>query len=206
MPEGIDSQQTENIAKITSEARAPLSDLEVREIVLKSNEDFVGSGAECIVVGKRGNPELVVAFDYDGIEKIEEAKRLFYWHRIYSTLFPHNFPRFYTSWAGEKSSGTIRQRIQSPESGSVIKYPFSIVKEMCQYYHLPLWVDRFFENFIIGLDGGEYFVDKVTTISSKNAWNLDNVRKFMRENNTTKSDTRLVEGCIRRLNQLASVQ
>lgn len=159
MPESVDAEQMNNVNRIVSEAKPLMNDQAVKEIVDQNNEKLIGNGAECIVINKKGNPDLVVAFDYAGIKNIEEQKVQFYWHRIYSVLFPHNFPRFYSVWATEKSSGTIRQKIDSTDKPAQVNYPFGMVRDLCREFNLPLWVDRVSSNFTVGRDGGEYYLD-----------------------------------------------
>jgi len=84
---------------------------EIESIVRNEDMDVIGRGAECVVVepknylqnksplfGMRATRrDIVIAIDYKKIEVIDEAKKIFYVQRILSTLFPHNFPKFYTS-------------------------------------------------------------------------------------------------------------
>jgi hypothetical protein len=107
------------------------NDSEIESIVRSEDMNVIGRGAECVVIEPKNHlqrksllfgrhplrKDLVVAIDYKKIEDLDEAKKIFYVQRILSTLFPHNFPKFYTSYGGGingEKSGTIRQRIISP--------------------------------------------------------------------------------------------
>lgn len=77
----------------------------------------LGKGAECIVFPHPTRPDRVVALSYEE-QRREVALIKFYMHRVYSILFPRNFPRIYAySWpdpsvASYSVTGSVRERIQ----------------------------------------------------------------------------------------------
>lgn len=85
-------------------------------------------------------------------------------NRILYNLFPHNFPKLYAARGGEASQ-TVRKRINSEDVP--IQYPFSEVIRECQEIGFPLRIDEGTDlNFIVGNDGGEYYVDSILTENS----------------------------------------
>jgi len=208
MPETIESVQISGIKNIAAEAILRIDSNRAKEIVEKNNESLIGYGGECVVIDKKGNPDLVIAFEYKGIKSPEEQKIQFYWMRIYSTLFPHNFPRFYSAWSNnENNSGTIRQKIVSSEGENTVKYPFSDVWKKCQENNLPLSIDNTHSsNFIVGEDGGEYYVDQISLISLRypNVFNRSDFYRFVKNNNYSESDAQTILRCGDRINQIES--
>jgi hypothetical protein len=206
----------EDVVRTTREIRHPwtyLLTVEVEELINKYNAERVGDGAECVVIGRRGKPEEVVAFTYENLEP-NEAKKLFYLHRICSTLFPHNFPHFAAGIGTVReeatATGTVRQRIRRdelrPNQRSEIKYPLDTVLCVTESLRMPIWIDTTKCNYILGTGGGEYYLDTVKLTDNEKPWNLPAIRKFMDEakdeesNPTyTKRDKRIVEKSIRRL-------
>ncbi|MBI4250749.1 hypothetical protein HY622_04115 [Candidatus Uhrbacteria bacterium] len=187
---------------------------------------MLGSGQECIVVrdpsGKRDT--IAVAFNYRDKEMTpEKAKGIFYLQRIFSTLFPHNFPHFYFA-AGkpEKSkrekdaiapTGTIRQRIAKLKPGEhgynadpIIRYPFDRVEEICrQQFHIYIDADVYLENFIIGADGGEYYVDTLwpEEYEGKFTSNVtERIIHYMKTGHYTENEISVVKKSIARFREL----
>lgn len=195
MPE-VGTDILPSAAKILEKTKIYFPERELREIIEGQKEEYIGRGAECIVIGKRSNPELVVAFNYKGIDPIK-AKQLFYVHRIASTLFPKNFPQFYASFGGDYS-GTIRKRVHQMNSSNDVeaKYPFSKVIQESKQWGLPIDFDQFDKNFIVASDGGEYYVDRLL-ISGSN--HFDRFLDFMVGNGGYSArDMRVVELSIKR--------
>lgn len=170
------------------------------------NENLVGVGQECVVVTDQQTPELVVAFTYKDLSPIE-AKRIFYAQRIFSTLFPHNFPHFDGACSGEYAR-TIRQRMYRAEN-TPIKYPFVevILKAVFEWGISRMIFDGASFNYVIGPDGGQYYLDSIalekdfehnlTTEKTRN-----NISYFMKEHSFSDRDIAVVESSITRLNQL----
>lgn len=140
---------------------------ELNPIAAEFGEEIIGFGEECVVVQGRTDPEVIVALRYSDIEP-RHAKSIFYMHQMLSTIFPHNFPHFYASFGGEHSK-TARQKIErgkhiySRSDGTVL-YPFSDVTNVVSGWNLRRFMDEAKHNFIIGADGGEYYVDELKPI------------------------------------------
>ena len=199
----------------------------IKEVLSKRYEDEVlGTGAECVVVPIRGDEKKVAAYRYSGEVSPVEAKRTFYLHRIFSTLFPHNFPRFYGSFASRKDAGkgpavggTIRQKIEGkrkprwtediPPFRAVmnlvakpqVKYPFGDVEKKCleMGFALPT-TDTHSGNFIYGVDGGEYFVDTLWYFPS--AFKIDRITEYMAAHGYTQTEIDIVRTSSERLHLL----
>lgn len=207
-------------------------------------KEMLGSGEESIVVpdpsGTRDT--IAVAFAYRDKEMApERAKGIFYLQRIFSTLFPHNFPHFYFA-AGrperprrEKDAaaptGTIRQRIRGLRHGQqgyfadiagspyvnpadlagkemrvAIHYPFEQVRQICsKEFGIEFRYDRSTCNFILGSDGGEYYVDTIEPAAYTHAFSgkaIDAVVSYMRKNEYDEKDIAAVRKSIDRFRQL----
>lgn len=222
MPEAIDGQELA-ITKTLKEEE-PLSLEEIEDLVGKYNRELVGKGVECVVISHRNQPEKVVAISYKGLQP-EVAKEIFYLQRIFSTLFPHNFPHFYASFGeyqtgvseGRKISGTVRERVSRTKRE--IKYPFSRVLGFCQECLIPVDFDvkgassRL--NLLVGRGGGEYYTDTIKETSNlypsskRPGWHLAEVMEYMDEAKSDKGeplysrrDKRIVRGSIERLAEL----
>lgn len=175
----------------------------IRDIVLDHNEEFIGRGAECVVIGN--STEKVTALDYSEIQDPLISRKLFYWQRIYSILFPHNFPKFYLSFGGE-ISGTVREKIISDDSN--VEYPFKRVVAICSQNHFPLRFDTATpKNFIVS-NSGEYYIDRIILPQTQvgkanNKWNMEEVTRYMNANNVySPDDIKMVELSIKRLDEL----
>ena len=94
-----------------------------KEILPNSNnydkiaEDFgikkLGLGNECFVVDDPESKEKVIAINHRNLSP-EDAKDVYYSAKIWSTLFPHNFPKIYSASADTQSdefNGTVREKI-----------------------------------------------------------------------------------------------
>jgi len=198
----------------------PFSD-QIQVLADAHNEKYIGDGAEVVVVGYRDEPnsDKLVAFNYKDVEA-KKAKIIFYLHRFFSTLFPHNFPHFYKS-AGKNPndssnvkpeendvSGTIRQEIKKREpSASESKYvPFSFQRVLfiCNtLLGIHLKYDEELVNFIVGADGGEYYVDTLDNINFKN-WDEDVIVQYMEENDYSSQDIGIVKRSLERLKTLTN--
>ncbi|MFA6586139.1 MAG: hypothetical protein WCS86_03185 [Candidatus Paceibacterota bacterium] len=83
------------------------------EVANKYNKKVLGSGGECWVV--EGDDDKVLAISRY-FKTPEEAKKIFYSHKILQTLFPYNFPHMYASFAPKEDDlshlpSTIREKI-----------------------------------------------------------------------------------------------
>lgn len=187
---------------------------EMKASAEESNLDFMGSGAECAVVAMRnGEFKNVVALRYHDISEPKKAKETYYLHRIFSTLFPHNFPHFKASFAGNDDGllpGTVRQRIDTNYKNGV-KYPFSHVRDFMQTYEVDdlVMMDSQPINLDVGIDGGQYYMD---TIHARNgSWKKEDFTNYMTHNknqngeNYTEKDIQTVSRSIDRLSQLGII-
>lgn len=172
------------------------------ELVNKYGEQFLGQGLEAVVVTK-GGPEskLAVAFSYRDI-KPEQAKKTFYLQRIFSRLFPHNFPRFYVSGSGNKEqSFTIRQRIKGGDP-ALVTHSFKDVLQTCNKLGIKFLWDYFKEeNFLTTDQGDEYYVDSLHT-ANFSEWDMDRIIDYMRQNGCSDEDIRTVQSSYQRLSLL----
>lgn len=188
---------------------------QIREIAEKFDQEVIGSGAECVVVpGKDiGTTETVSAYTYFNMNPLR-MKEIFYSHRIFSSLFPHNFPHFYATFGKhpdhdtdphgqDNISGTIRQRIRRTEQkeNEVILFPLSEVEKICREIGLPLRAEIGPHNVIVGEDGGEYFVDTVDQLHPGYI-DKEKLLSYMREQNMSDTDIHIVQISIERLTEI----
>jgi len=181
---------------------------DMSELVKDYDQEYIGSGSESVVVRHKDKSDRLVAFNYRDIEP-KRAKEIFYLQRVFSTLFPHNFPHFYAS-AGkdpirENISGTVRKQVIGFKgSPAEIIYPFKKVEKILSDLEIGVSHDSFFENFIIGEDGGEYYVDTLFLhdpykFQNVQNWNIDKIVKYMQDNKYTERDVDIVRTSIERL-------
>lgn len=89
--------------------------LEDDSAVLFPDMDFLGIGAESIVVSYHDRPDRAVSYYYEPeVSNSLDSSRIakYYMHRALSILYPQHFPRFYASAIGEHG-GTVRERIDT---------------------------------------------------------------------------------------------
>ena len=203
MPEILKKYQVEDEVKDKDDH---VNELHVNELKEKHNVEFIGNGAEAIIVALSGEhgQEKVVAFNYMDL-KPEDAKAVFYLHRIFSTLFPHNFPHFYAS----APEGTIRKRVVNLASDEqrlfgVASHPFIDVIDACREMKIRLYTDNSSVNFLHGADGGEYYVDTLKPDHNQSLYrHKDRIIDYMREKQYTASDIYIVEQSLDRLRELS---
>ena len=198
-----------------SRSHVLLSKEEVRRLAENYDEKFVGAGVEVVVVEKEGNPEIIEAIRYKELRP-SEAKRIFYTQRIYSTLFPDNFPRFHNvssdrinddeTGSPRYRSGSVRQRIRGEigKSKEEIKHPISSVVKVCEEYGIPLKLDDYHAgNFITSTESSsEFYVDSPTIPMPLTEEHVSAIRKYMDDKEVGKKDRRLVEVSIKRIQEL----
>lgn len=144
----------------------------VRQEIIDYGYEILGDGVTNIVVVDPRRPDKAIAVPTLSPMTPEMAKEWFYLHNIFNTVFPHNFPHIYlaTGTGYEESSlhnGTIRQKIIEKATRPLIRrfqirYPFSHVKRICKKLGVPLNFDDGRDNFMVGIDGGEYYVDRLS--------------------------------------------
>lgn len=180
---------------------------EILKIADANNQEVIGSGAECVVIpGENNSRDVVVAYTYFDLNPLK-AKQLFYSQRVFSILFPHNFPHFYAAFGRnpklkqtENPSGTIRERIHRDKEGSV-KYPFAEVEKICKSLNLPLYIQNGDQNFTTGEDGGEYYVDTIDHLDPKQI-DKNKLISYMREQKFSDLDISIVEKSLSRLEEI----
>jgi hypothetical protein len=194
------------------------------EIAPELEQEIVGSGEISFVLPGSDvkGKETVFAYSYAD-ENPLRMKEIFYAQRIYSTLFPHNFPHFYAAFGKTRQakienripdniSGTIRQRIfpadmktNTDSSTSVdagIKYPFSHVRDVCESIGLPLDIEDSSHNLMHGADGGEYYVDTANPRFDVHKIDIEKVDAYMRDNQFSEQDIHAVHSSIERLKEI----
>ncbi|MBI5045129.1 MAG: hypothetical protein HZC02_04330 [Candidatus Levybacteria bacterium] len=149
----------------------------VRSISKIHGVEYIGQGDDRFVYADPRDPEKVIAVNWD--DYVRRDKAIYYYQNLFTLLFPHNFPRVYAGFFHPDDNldyiyeanyviGTIRQRIRR---GSEVIYPYREVRNTCAQYDIPLYSEDIPQNFIVGLDGGEYYVDHLPrpdTIPPKN--------------------------------------
>ncbi len=195
-------------------------------ITSKYQEEVLGWCGECVVVPVHGKESLASAYIYKPYSPVE-ARGIFYVQRVLSTLFPHNFPKFYAAFGAEmppdlkertsshRPTGTIRQRIIGetmkppknveeqesfiPPYSRSVDHPFSRVTQEMQKVGLQLQFDMYEPNFMLGTDGGEYYVDQTGSNAEDIVENKGEILRYMAEHDYSKDATRLVRLAIDRL-------
>ena len=176
---------------------------------LEGNQDFdfVSKGGwESVLVTRKGQPEEVIAINYHNIRP-EDQKKIFYNQRVFSTIFPHNFPKFYSAFVGniqqERLGGTIRQRIwETSGKPPKIIYPFSKVEAVLKNVGSEVDFETTADNLLIGADGGEYFVDTIRPDDVKKL-NPEGLLRYMSANNYPDLDQHLVSQAAKRIEELS---
>ncbi|MCF7865687.1 MAG: hypothetical protein K9M11_04240 [Candidatus Pacebacteria bacterium] len=186
---------------------------QIEEIAKRNDVEVIGSGAECVVVpGKNiNNKETVTAYTYSDMNPLR-MKEVFYAQRIFSTLFPHNFPHFYAAFGKNSDSvvnsrerdnisGTIRERVVKSEEGKKILFPINRVEETCNEIGLPFIIDWTSGNIIVGEDGGEYYVDTISQLDLKNI-DQEKLFSYIEERSMSETDIHIVQMSIHRLEEI----
>jgi hypothetical protein len=178
------------------------------------NKGVVDSGAKSVVVVKKRSPEKLVAINYKPITP-EEAKKVFYVQRIFSTLFPHNFPHFYGAFGDnpkdpleklQSVTGTVRQRVRRVKlNNQKARYPFKEVLEGIKEIGLSSDIfDSASSNYIVGQDGGEYYVDTINQhLLKPDGFDINKIIEFMKAHGHSKRNQYIVVNSFKRLRTLA---
>lgn len=200
------------------------------ELAKKYNQEYISHGAECVVVKlpkmvegdktkDKANPPFEVkklaAFSYKDVSP-ERAKEIYYLQRFFSTIFPKNFPEFYSSLGkdpvkiGPKNapSGTIRKEVELHPAYWEIEneeepiYTFAAVMDICKNeLGITLNVDLTHSgNLLHGADGGEYYVDTIKTMDDQK-WDWRRIKKYIKDHPELydKVDLNIVRGSLHRL-------
>lgn len=207
----------------TAKRKKPHARKYLSDIAAKNNMTIVGFGAEKYVVECPDDPSKVASVDFLP-HSPEFSKAIFYTHRIYSKLWPYNFPkpravngstdelmismilndRIYKS--NFRIRNLIDRRLFTYHKGAHIfevKYPFSAVKQNCRDFKIPLVIDDSIKgNFIIGRDGGEYYVDTIHNFKADIDLPVENFINFMDSKNIEQGEQRAIISEIQRANYL----
>lgn len=187
---------------------------EFREIVDQSGMDYINHGSESVIIRTKPDgtvPEVVFSLDYKFIKDPKTAKEIYYSHRILSTLFPHNFPKFYSSWGSDDadSSGQVRENFLNKGNfsndsldklNSQSKYPFDEVIKAKEALKLPFYFDSGYSNFHPGFDGGVYYLDWVK--KEDKPFDTQAILSWMDVKNYSDNDKNIVRRSIERLETL----
>jgi hypothetical protein len=128
--------------------------------------DYLSCGTKKIVFTHPDDPTKVVTAEYWNNSHASHTQN-FYLHNVINSLWPNNIPRVFATGktVGEKPiAWSIREQIVGSEIDGInrdIKYPFSSVKTEAARYGISISHDPHRSNFIVGLDGGEYYVDNL---------------------------------------------
>lgn len=189
--------------------------------VAKFNIELVGDGGECFVIPKTGHPDKVQAIQWFEQPAVE-AKRNFYWHRLFSTLFPDNFPHIYAAFGNpaEKEdknilTGNVRQRIaeipwNAPASErahlkSEIGERFDTVWKECEKWNLPLRFDHYFGNFMSTPEGKEFYMDSLELPDNLTNDQLEKFSVYAGINQYSEDDRTIIQRSIDRLKVLTGL-
>jgi hypothetical protein len=188
----------------------------------KHDVSMIGSGAEHFVFAVPGDNEKIVTVNY-GVRGSREAKLSYYLQRIYSTLWPNNFPHMFASYSSrdenapaatvEKRIHKARGKIREPRNfAQIIELPtkdgptksFDYVVRDCLKYGIPFRIDTLPHNFILGKDGGEYYVDEIdyTNFLFNGIFPADGILRFMEDKKFSELKIKQVQTSIRRINHL----
>lgn len=196
-----------------------VSEAELLDLVKKYNPDLVGSGSESVVIKtpESTSDELstveqpLIAFQYRDYPPLE-AKEIFYLQRIFSTLFPNNFPHFFAAFAKDPQgknniSGTLRKEIKRGRIQEPILFPFANALKKAEELGIPvkrLEIDDFHGNFLVNNDGGEYYMDVTRSLnySTYSSWDAEEIKKRMEEAGYSDKSTAIVISSINRLQEL----
>jgi len=183
-----------------------LNDRELSRFLEKRGEEFLGSGNECVVItDSRSDSKVAVAFSYEEVSP-ESAKKTFYLQRVFSTLFPNNFPHFHLSKSvnqkGQVSS--VRELIDVEHlgtKGAKSQHPFKKVYQLCQKLGIKVIFDGSGSNWAVDKKGDEYYVDSLHS-ANFSEWDSQKITDYMKKNKYSENDISVIKMCIDRLRKL----
>lgn len=165
---------------------------------------LIGVGSESVVI-KGMRDDTVLAVDYhEHSPAAFESSITYNTHRLLSTLFPHNFPRFKKVGS---SIGRFSEREFVESSDQKIKHSFQAVVNTLRELKIPILFDKNKVNFETGIDGGEYYLDKADFDCS--AWNQVNIKQIevhLSALHLKRVSVETVVKCLSRLRVLAVLQ
>lgn len=126
--------------------------------------EYLNCGTQKVVFVHPNDSSKVVTAEYwNSAPSIH--KQTYYLHSIFNSIWPHNIPHVFAAGktSGEKPiAWSIRQRIVEQEAKEQIPniiYPFDHLMAVTARYEIPFMYDTYSSNFIVGTNGGEYYVD-----------------------------------------------
>lgn len=181
---------------------------------------YLGKGRTCAVFRKKDTPNKVVSIKYEKHDSIK-ARKTFYIHRVFSTLFPDNFPHFYIviSPKGDYKNrvSSVRETIVGEEKdfwkflngdGKQVMEPMKDIELFCERYSVPVSFDTAAFNLLITKDNKEYYIDTIDDFPNK-TWPINEILAYM--DGATRKDgipvysrreKRVVEKSIKRIEEL----
>jgi hypothetical protein len=215
MPEFITGIEQNMIREVKNavEGGVKLTDAELNTLIESSDAKVIGDGAECVVIENTRLEEesKVMAINYGDQDNPLDV---FYLQRIYSTLFPEHFPRFY---AAGIAGFTIREKVEgvSTEGRGYlvtdgkdwegVTKTFADVYEFIKDVSPPVIFDDTAQNFILTGDGRIVFVDTLKSkvnLYSDSFWDTEKLTAYMIKKDYSEADASRVFKCLQRLQDL----
>lgn len=183
-----------------------------RELAQKHELEFIDNGHACVVVKEKGEDRHVIAFSAEDISP-EKAQETFLTQTVLSRLFPYNFPQFHAAFhtdaRTEQPGGQIREHIKR---GDEMIYGFSKTYEKLREIGLNVWLDESPGNFLLGRDGGQYYVDVPRIPGNRRDWNKEKILKHMKTEKRqdgrryTEDDIQIVHAAINTLAHMGAIK
>lgn len=187
-----------------------LDDKPLTKLIDDCDAKEIGRGAECVVVetARLKEESKVLAINYK--EQVEPLDT-FYLQRIYTTLFPTHFPKFY---AAGKLGFTIRERvvgnslsgrgylIEDGQEWEGVKNNFSDVYTFIKEVNPLIIFDDTNQNFLLTPDGRVVYVDALRSDNNpyvEKYWDTEQLMKYMSEKGYSEKDVERVNKCLMRL-------
>lgn len=210
----------------TSRRKKPNARRYIYSIAEQNDMTVVGYGAEKYVVEFPNDPSKIASADIKP-KTPELAKAIFYTHRVYSKLWPYNFPKPSAVTGSTESSlpsmminnrifrdnfhisNLFDRRFITLHKGAhlfQVKYPFSSVERDCRKFDIPLVIDDSIkENFIVGRDGGEYYIDTILNYKADLDLPVDSFINYMESRRVPEGEQRSIVAEIGRSNLLLDI-
>lgn len=145
--------------------------------ILKDDNEYVGEGGRVVVAATEKNPEILVAISFKEVPA-EQAKNVYYNHKILSLLFPYNFPKILASFGRSEGKGVsvnFRERVrgrnftkaeaQVMKNGNAVsskEHPFANVIGVCESLGIGMYFDGNNRNYMLNDFGDEVYVDTIS--------------------------------------------
>lgn len=185
IPRGIDiglARQLYNEAIFHAMLTSPDTPLPVvsspstMEAFLRHNLGLSNVSEEKLIFHNILRPDMIVAVESFPVSP-KYAKAFFYAHKGFELLFPHNFAPMHAYFpsSDQQPAFAVRGKIKGAHTRSPFgieepvsswegepAYPFKDVLRACDEANIPLFLDGANNsNFVVGEDGGEYYVDRI---------------------------------------------